>query len=864
MSSFNVALGRPVGKLDTDGSGLAHYSLHIEVSKGTGHRNEPNLSFEYSQGAPNGALGVGWAIGGLSAIRLGPATLAFDGFNDAPEDFDVFSARLSLDGNPLLNKRGDYFSVEAEYRTEIDSLERIVSVHGEGFVVRDSTGQLTEYGTTPDSRLYLSDGSTASEWRIKRQMDPFGNCISFNYEQYSDSLASNLDAVSGTYLSSITYTSNERAGLEAKRLVSLEYMDRVDPVVQCVYGQRVVWTKLLGAFHIGLVQDPVKNRVRSYEVSYVNSPVDSASYVSSLTEIGYRDGKSYHLQPTTFTYQGFEVPNECFRQSEKGMISLHHASNTVMVMNLNISGRGLADLACLSYDYTSRNFYLQTFLAERSDETIVNLSVSKSIGTGLEHYKILETNLPWDSSNVFKPMDLTGRGTSEIVHIFSSDQSLALRTYPHIENEDGVQLRLGDILYTNDSFENTIDWLQVTTQQTGAKCLVRVWQENIGSGLNQLQATTFALQDPREPHLGFVKLSTSPQGDPSYSTSEVLSVIACDINGDGVEDIVTCLVNNSGESTSFKFQTFLGDGLGNFSSLGDSIQKEFDATGPIREGSFHVANFFGSQTTELAYIGQDLRSGDIVAFIAQGTSSGLIGEMKFTSVASGLTFQSPRISASDLNGSGVSDIFIYSLDSGSPTILNAYNVNDPSDFMTSTVSPLGMRTDVTYLPLTDPSVYESSTKWDDFLKHQTDSNPILGAPNLVVSSITHRNDPSINSIPFSLSLKKAYKNARTSRLGRGWQGFASITTYNTFEEEEPVIVDEEFQLNFPLTGLKTAIITKDSKGVMMKSDRTTYQPSRTRWGNWNIFRVDRITERLEFYDGQTVGRVIGKDHVADS
>ncbi|KAF7555925.1 hypothetical protein G7Z17_g1848 [Cylindrodendrum hubeiense] len=917
MAHPQVALGRPVGKLDTDSSGLARYTLQIEIPKGRGHGNEPYLSFEYSQGAPNGTLGVGWVLGGLSAIRLGPGVLAFDNINDTPHDFDRFSARLSLDGNLLLNTRGEYFSPDADYRTEIDSLDRVVSVCGQGFVVRDSTGQWTEYGTTLDSRSSTSDGSAVIEWRVKRQLDPFGNCVTFNYEQGPDPVASNLHAISPAYLSAIAYTSNDKTGLKAKRLISLEYMDRDDAVVQCVYGERVAWTKLLKAVHIGLVQDPVKNRARSYEINYVNSPTTSATYLSSLTEIGYKDGKGYRLQPTTFTYQGFKDLAQSFQPPEQGLVSLPSASNTVMAMNLNISGRGMADLVCLSYDYETRDFSLNTFLANRADErighgsainwqastsagavaelpfidinyvskmfgadlngdgrtdliipyesdTLVNLSVSKSVGTGFEHYKILETNLPWNANSIFKAMDLTGRGTSEVVHIFASGENLALRTYPHIENEDGVGLQAGEILYTEDSFENTIDWLQVTTQRTGAKCLVRVWQKNVGSGLSQLQATTYTLQDPVNPGLGFIESSISVLREASYLIDESLSVLACDINADGVEDIVTCTVATPGSSIVFMFNTFLGDGLGNFAPLGDAVERRFDVESPIREGSFHVANFLGSQSADLAYVGQEQTSGDIVAFIAQGTSSGLIGKMAITRVVSNVDFQSPQISSSDLNGSGVGDFFIHSIENGILTIMNAYNVNEPSDLMISTVSPLGMRTDVNYVPLTDPSVYHSSTMWDDFQPLRADSNPILGAPNLVVSSITHSNDTSVNSISFSSSLKKVYKDARTSRLGRGWQGFASITTSNFFEGADPVIVDEEFEQDFPLTGIKTRIVTKTSSGAFMKSEKTAYQHSRVRLGRWNIFRIDRASERADMFDLETVGRTIGKDFDTDS
>ena len=46
-----------------------------------------------------------------------------------------------------------------------------------------------------------------------------------------------------------------------------------------------------------------------------------------------------------------------------------------------------------------------------------------------------------------------------------------------------------------------------------------------------------------------------------------LSVVSCDINADGVYDIVTCKVETPGSDITFKFTTFLGDGLGGFQQL---------------------------------------------------------------------------------------------------------------------------------------------------------------------------------------------------------------------------------------------------------------------------------------------------------
>ncbi|KAG8355393.1 hypothetical protein FVEN_g6875 [Fusarium venenatum] len=916
MSPSTVALGRPIGKFDTDVNGLARYSLPIDLPKGRGHGNEPVLSFEYSQGAPNGVLGVGWAISGTSSIRLGPAALAFDGLNDAPAGFDPFVPRLALDGNVLLNIQGDYLSSEAVYRTEIDSMEQTVKVLGDGFVLKDSTGQTTEYGTTSDSRSLDSHGSPI-EWRVKKRIDPFGNCVTFHYEQALESSASELQTKSAWYISAIAYTSNIKTGLEARHLVTFEYMARDDPVVQSVYGDRIVWSRILKAVHIGLAQNPTKNRIRSYQVDYVKSPT-TASYISTLIEVGYQGGQEYRLDPTTFEYKSFHEPADQFHTTDSPILSLLESSNTVMAMNLNVSGRGMADLACFSYNTAARQFSIKTFLAERTGEVIgngpaitwqasqgegsdaqlpfidpnciakafgadlngdgrvdlilpfegangtVHLSLSESIGTGFKHYQVLETNLPWNDNNSFKAVDLTGRGTSEIVQIFSDGEKLALRTYPSFQNNGESFLLAGQILHTDDNFAGTIDWLDMVTQENGARSLLRIWRETVRGGLNQLKATRYILKDANDPASGFVEASTSMLGLPVPEDNAEISVIACDINSDGVEDIITCVVEKPGNEILFKFNTFLGDGLGSFSSLGHTFEKEFKLKEPLKDGSFHLANFLGSQTPDLAYVGCETSSGDVVAFIAEGSHSGLVRDMLFVRIASNVPFSNVRVSASDLNGSGVSDFLIQAVEGGTLKVINAYNVNDPSDFMASTTSPLGMKTDITYASLSDPAVYEPDTKWDEFRYSEQASQPVLGASNLVVSKITHINDAKINAIPFGASLTKMYKGARINRLGRGWQGFSNIVTTNFFEKAEPVIVDEEFQQTFPLTGLKTKIDTMTSSGPVLKSEKTDYGQSHVQLGQWKIFRVDRLKAQSDMLDQGSVVRTTGREIIPDS
>jgi len=58
--------------------GTANYNLKIDVPPGVAGM-EPKLSLNYSSGGGNGYMGVGWSMGGVSAITRCPQTKAVDG-----------------------------------------------------------------------------------------------------------------------------------------------------------------------------------------------------------------------------------------------------------------------------------------------------------------------------------------------------------------------------------------------------------------------------------------------------------------------------------------------------------------------------------------------------------------------------------------------------------------------------------------------------------------------------------------------------------------------------------------------------------------------------------------------------------------
>lgn len=184
----NEAVGTMPGQASVSG-GQASYSIPINVAPG---RNgvQPNVSLNYSSSSGNGLLGVGWSMSTGGSIRRCPSTYAQDGKvrNVLFDEND----KLCLDGQRLILVDGTYGENGAEYRTEIESFNKVVQsgslgAMGATFTVTSKDGSVSEYGVTVDSRIYPNNASVDHGWLINRKTDVTGNNhISFEYQEFGE------------------------------------------------------------------------------------------------------------------------------------------------------------------------------------------------------------------------------------------------------------------------------------------------------------------------------------------------------------------------------------------------------------------------------------------------------------------------------------------------------------------------------------------------------------------------------------------------------------------------------------------------------------------------------------------------------
>src|ERR1044071_5859481 len=148
-----------LGTFKVSNPGAANYTIPLIVPPGT-NGMQPNLSLVYSSQTQNGILGMGWSLNGLSVIHRCARTKVQDnvrgGINlDTNDRFCLNGARLML-----ISTNKNYGDDGAEYRTEVDSFVKVISIGQVGapgsgplsFTVQTKDGQTQEYGNAIASR----------------------------------------------------------------------------------------------------------------------------------------------------------------------------------------------------------------------------------------------------------------------------------------------------------------------------------------------------------------------------------------------------------------------------------------------------------------------------------------------------------------------------------------------------------------------------------------------------------------------------------------------------------------------------------------------------------------------------------------
>jgi hypothetical protein len=282
------------GSFAVGDQGAGTYSIPIATPAATGGL-KPNLALTYNHLAGNGLAGMRWNLSGISAITRCQQTFGQDEATVAITYTN--SDRFCMNGQRLLTLAGSHGADGTEYRTELDTVQRIVQNGTQGggpqaFRVDHGNGMSSYFGATADSRVEVTGGSAVRIWFVSYTEDRFGNRINYAYNENG--------STGETVPTEVAWTQNSGQSLTAKYKVAITYEGRPADDQRSGYdsaGRQWATTSRIDKI------DVLYNAqlINSYDLSY--AAASSAGTGRSRLEQVAVCGPTECLPPTVFTTQ---------------------------------------------------------------------------------------------------------------------------------------------------------------------------------------------------------------------------------------------------------------------------------------------------------------------------------------------------------------------------------------------------------------------------------------------------------------------------------------------------------------------------------------------------------------------------------
>ncbi|MEQ9430201.1 toxin TcdB middle/N-terminal domain-containing protein, partial [Thalassospira sp.] len=790
-SAQTVVSGDFSGQFDVTASGEASYAIPVSVAPGIGNLI-PEVELYYSSGSGNGLVGVGWGIGGLSAITRCSQSLTPDGTIRAVK-FDG-DDRFCLDGQRLVSVSGDYGAPASEYRTEIDGHAKIVAsgIAGSGpeqFEVQAPGGHVLSYGATSDSRIetVAPDGTAGSDvkyWLLSEVEDRLGNVISYRYVE---------DQTTGSYrISEIGYGGGA-AGSEAAR-VAFEYEARPDARTSYQGGSLASLDQRLTSIRT-LSEGTL---ITSYNMSYLPHEGADAVDMSILSSIEVCDGAGNCRLPLDVSWTTLSSGYERSDVSNwMGLDPSRWAATDYVLHVLDHNGDGRDD-----WLFQARSSSAASYILTGSAAGYILKDVTSTSSTNADYWRA-------DRRKVHI-LDFNGDGRSDVL---LQSQTTSQASYLLTGGEAGFD----DIVGLSGAY-----WAQDDSE-------LSVVDHN-GDGRSDvlLQGKTTAklsyLALGGTDGLGNLEDVSAISGmSTTHWSADKRKLHVIDYDGDGLSDLL--LQGSSGQSSyllradrSLEDET-TGIGFASVETI-DSLWGMSQGVWASNYYDLHVIDVNGDGMSDLLLQGT---SGSYGSSLLLGHGDGFV-PAQVLDTASGMSrslwaSNNHRLIAYDFNGDGLGDVLLQGKSSGQASylltsrssgfddklaidslwgmsqadwrgdkhvvhvtdaggdstadlVLQAVNVSDKSyllnsngegyPLVTSVETGRGEKTEISYLPLHDDAVYDRGDAVT-YPEQQYESG------TKVVSSIKH--DDGLGGVR---TLSYEYEGARIDIERRRFLGFTSV------------------------------------------------------------------------------------------
>lgn len=830
--------------------GGANYSLDLVVPPGL-QGLSPNLSIAYSSQGGNGVLGQGFSLQGLSAITRISATPAQDKFKGGI-NYDS-NDRFSLDGRRLMNinkNAGDYDAAGSIYATEVETWTKIIANQSCGggpcsFTVIMKNGVTMEYGFTSDSRVEACGESFESgnqegvvrKWLLNKVTDLNGNYVTYQYTSNPTSisgqkLGTGSDS-SQVYIESISYTGNQAN--DPQRFVKFYYENRPDSLLQFLGGGRINTTARLTTIitQISLPTNEVEN-VFTYSFLY-----DSESFLgtSRLIEIKLTNSNGESLPSQTFEWSdgvnGFDRNSSVYsgNLNNDGWVGDYNGDGLTDLLTFNSTTNLFDSLyfskgTMFSKGVAINQVYLGNLSPHIADFNADGLA--DIIGLGLD------TAMVWlcNGSNFDPPVGvgkvLTSNGQSNVwLNDFNGD------------GRADIFLAYGYSYYVYLSNGKTYNQPLLVSPDLSSSLLfgdfngdgmVDIYSANQG-GTDSLYYSNFSK--------GTNFLPAIPVTNVNYSTTNWIS----DFNKDGLDDLLF----------QYGYDEFLSFGNGN--GFNESVELSNLQLG---DNGNWIGDFNGDGLTDI-FVNASGADSSVLYLYQNGIGFQATGKLE------PLNLSAENVWIGDFNGDGSSDIFSPQL---TPLMLLSSNSsakkiqqNHLPNLLLAIENGIGGRVDISYLPITDNTVYQKSktgssknagiegiqllNRYSSAALSPTYSSPYPIQPVQSATYVVNNYQISIQNQD-SIDYYYTYEGAKIDLTGYGWLGFRSMSKIDSLSGR---IINQQFHQLYPLTGTTHTASLLNLSDELMADELTTYASRDTLLSNnAKVYVVQETETTHNFYD----------------
>jgi len=726
-----TSAGRTPGQFAVSALGNASYQIPIWTPPGA-RGIEPKLALVYASGGPDGPLGPGWNLAGLSALARCAKTYASTAGSPAPIALTT-SDDICLDGNRLRLISGVQLVAGSIYQTELASFSRVTAYGSAGngpsyYVVEGKDGLLYEYGNSADSKAYATGSSTPYAWLLNKVRDRQLNNLVITYS------TTNGDTQPAT----MSYTQTPATGTTYPYTVAFTYQNRVTNLNKYVSGVLIEQTKVLSK--IDIRNSGVS--VRQYNLTYATAPTTIRDRLVSIQECGGSSGTDC-LRPTNVSYQngsaGALIPT-----TSTGSGTTSGRANTV-----DLDGDGRHDLV---YSTLSGSTYTWR----------VKFATSSGFGS------TINTGVTTSATDPVIFDDFDGNGRVDLLTLSGGIW--------HV-------LRWNGSAFTWTSTGQTVD-----TGRPANANWDYVSADVNGDGLPDLVS---ARTDARL----YTRLNTTVAGSVSFSTTVTMAYYAAaimgglwgnnsfpqshvrkmDFNGDGRDDVVFLRGSPGGPvvvAVVSQGTTFVSGGLAGQSGSPITVMpanwNDDPCTDLIMPDGMKLAACNGAQGQVIPVPGWGRLAvdwdGDSRTDFLSGQTGNLmlnrsLGGYVASPVSTGIPVGSGSWMVFDQNADGLGDLgFINSAASNAITYSLHNGQATPADLATTIADGWGISASPIYVPITQ----NNYTKYSDATFPDFD----FAGPLYVVSQAQHS-----DGIGGNYTNSFWYYGARINRQGRGLEGF---------------------------------------------------------------------------------------------